>query len=465
MFRFRTCFLSVVKTCVPKTTRHYRKFARQPVRVHLSTVDQAEQTLKQYENMVSRSRSNTYTNTKHKLRQDVNATNDLTSQQTVQKSRPEKKLPDYEVCNSSSDISQVLVNEIQFTHLKDARNFIRSMLNNINSRKFRDENKLFVVEGFRIVKEALDAGITPEAIFFSRLCDIARLKSAPSGLELKELNALNELPLYKTPYKNLQMRSSLTTCPGIIGVFKRPDSLHTSLNLPLTVILDEIREPGNIGGILRTVAAVGIDHVILMKGCCDPWESKVLRAACGAHFRVKLTPKVTWDTIRNYIPEDASLLLADMCQDRDYNENVQLKDSAEIPLVKNHKSEVNENEKVGTYEIDSDGNKIFIDSMYNNEALLSQFKNVKFPLHYYDDFELSRKIFGTKLGAFLIIGGEIGISNAAKMFSYNNGGIQVAVPLANGMDSLNMSVAAGIILYEIQRQYHHYFCHEQHEEP
>lgn len=93
----------------------------------------------------------------------------------------------------------------------------RALLKNIRSRKFRDEHKLFAVEGFRIIKEALDAGLTPEAIFFTQFPLLLKLKSRSSSLGLEELNALNDLPLYKIPYKTLQAWSSLTTCPGILG--------------------------------------------------------------------------------------------------------------------------------------------------------------------------------------------------------------------------------------------------------
>lgn len=67
------------------------------------------------------------------------------------------------------------------------------------------------------MKEALNEGVTPEAIFFTRLGRVVELKSESSTLGFEELNALNNLPLYRAPYKTLQTLSSLTTCPGILG--------------------------------------------------------------------------------------------------------------------------------------------------------------------------------------------------------------------------------------------------------
>lgn len=87
----------------------------------------------------------------------------------------------------------------------------------MSSRKFREENQLFVAEGERIVKESLDVGAKPEAIFFTRLSQLVRLTGNESDFGLDELCTLNELPLYRAPYKTLQMWSALSTSPGIVG--------------------------------------------------------------------------------------------------------------------------------------------------------------------------------------------------------------------------------------------------------
>lgn len=59
-----------------------------------------------------------------------------------------------------------------------------------------------------------------------------------------------------------------------------------------TVYLDRLQDPGNLGTILRTCAAVGIKSVYLSKGCVNPWSSKVLRSAQGAHFVLDIYTQV-----------------------------------------------------------------------------------------------------------------------------------------------------------------------------
>ena len=58
--------------------------------------------------------------------------------------------------------------------------------------------------------------------------------------------------------------------------------------LPLTLICDNIRTPDNLGAVLRVAAAAGVGRILLTKGCVSPWNSKVLRAAAGTHFKVAI---------------------------------------------------------------------------------------------------------------------------------------------------------------------------------
>jgi TrmH family RNA methyltransferase len=62
------------------------------------------------------------------------------------------------------------------------------------------------------------------------------------------------------------------------------------------LILDALGDPGNLGTILRTAAAAGVEVVLLAPGCVDPYNDKALRAGMGAHFRVPVIPQ-SWDKI------------------------------------------------------------------------------------------------------------------------------------------------------------------------
>ncbi len=79
---------------------------------------------------------------------------------------------------------------------------------------------------------------------------------------------------------------------------------HRALPIPISpdflLILDGIRDPGNLGTILRTAAAAGVEAVLLAPGCADAWSPKVLRAAMGAHFHLPIQD-LSWPEIRHIL--------------------------------------------------------------------------------------------------------------------------------------------------------------------
>lgn len=75
----------------------------------------------------------------------------------------------------------------------------------VKTKKNREKNGQMLLEGFRLIKDAIQAGVMPKVIFFNRVSDILPL-SFPK-----------EVKLYKIPYRTIQLWSNLTTSPGIIG--------------------------------------------------------------------------------------------------------------------------------------------------------------------------------------------------------------------------------------------------------
>lgn len=182
----------------------------------------------------------------------------------------------------------------------------------------------------------------------------------------------------------------------------------------------------------------------------------MVRAGCGAHFRLRLIPKVAWDTLTTHVPEDAQIFLADVCRAEDLLED--LRDVEEEVKGERHASTTDREDvnsfgglSENVYELDEEGNKVLVDLSYNDPEHLELYSNVRLPTLSYDRLGLRGSGGG---GAVLVIGGETGVSNAAKKFVADNSGSKVTVPLANGMDSLNVGVASGIILYAMQRQLH-----------
>jgi TrmH family RNA methyltransferase len=148
----------------------------------------------------------------------------------------------------------------------------------------RKEGKI-VLEGARLVRDAMQQGLRPDFILATAESDSTFL--ATFGLE----------PLIVSD--EIMRDVSDTQQPqGILGVFPMPaPTLPTGASR--IVILDSIRDPGNLGTILRTSAAAGVEAVLLSPTCVDPYNPKALRGGMGAHFRVPVIES-DWERIAAY---------------------------------------------------------------------------------------------------------------------------------------------------------------------
>ena len=153
------------------------------------------------------------------------------------------------------------------------------------ARLRRSERKL-VLEGNRLIADALSRGGAPDFALYS--------------LEHADYDVIAKLqerkcPLLPVSQDVLGYVSDTQQAPGILAVFYIP---KPPLPQPATrvLILDAVREPGNMGTILRTAAAAGVELTILAPGCVDPYNSKVLRAGMSAHFRLPVV-EATWAEI------------------------------------------------------------------------------------------------------------------------------------------------------------------------
>ena len=164
--------------------------------------------------------------------------------------------------------------------------YVRSLQNKARLR--RGEGKL-ILEGDRLIRDALQSHGTPSLALYSP-------GRADYGL-VAQLQAKNceMLPVADDVLAGI---SDTRHAPGMLAVFHIPKP-----RLPKAVgralILDAVREPGNMGAILRSAAAAGVDIAILAPGCVDPYNSKVLRAGMGAHFRLPIV-EASWGEIRGY---------------------------------------------------------------------------------------------------------------------------------------------------------------------
>lgn len=158
------------------------------------------------------------------------------------------------------------------------------------ARAVRDgkDDQLIFVEGLRLCEEALQSGLTIQAVIYSE--EIARKERA--GTLLDELSKVCDL--FGEVNDSLLASVSFTKTPqGIIVLAERPASgaaqLEANESRPqLVVIMDGINNPVNVGAILRSAEAAGATGVIATAQTADPFSPKALRGAMGSAFRLPI---------------------------------------------------------------------------------------------------------------------------------------------------------------------------------
>lgn len=144
-----------------------------------------------------------------------------------------------------------------------------------SARQRRKESKI-VLEGARLIQDALAAGHIPLFMLVSPTLRDERLVTALSAKGVEALTISEAVMRHASDTEEPQ---------GALGVFPMP-RLKLPSRLGHILILDAIRDPGNLGTILRTAAAAGIDAVLLAPTCADLYNPKTLRGGMGAHFRI-----------------------------------------------------------------------------------------------------------------------------------------------------------------------------------
>jgi len=158
-------------------------------------------------------------------------------------------------------------------------------------RRGREKQGQCLVEGVRLIEDAMRVGVHPALIFFVRS---ARLQ--PGSQALLAAVEGEKVPAWELAPEVFETLSDTVTSQGVIAIL--PISrIEPNSDPTLVLVLDQVRDPGNLGTILRSAAAAGVELVMLTHGCTDPWSPKTLRAGMGAHFHLSLEAGVGWTQI------------------------------------------------------------------------------------------------------------------------------------------------------------------------
>ncbi|XP_036944267.1 rRNA methyltransferase 3A, mitochondrial [Acanthopagrus latus] len=301
------------------------------------------------------------------------------------------------------------------------------------SRTFREHQGKVLLEGRRLICDALDAGANPQIVFFST---VDRLRELP-------LDKLKRATLVKVKFEDIKIWSDLVAPQGVIAIFSRPDPSRLNFansdhSVPLSLICDNIRDPGNLGTILRCAAAAGCHNVLLTKGCVDAWEPKVLRAAMGAHFRLPIYPSLSWDEVENHLPKPVTVHVADS--------------SCDISRETNDSQVSHKPSKAGDYgwvSAKPNNKKMRYEEYGSDSDSDNEFEGLSLPRV---DTKLYHESWAQSPTA-LVVGGEThGLSVEAVQLAEKTAGHRLLIPIMPDVDSLNSAMAASILLFEGRKQ-------------
>ena len=152
-------------------------------------------------------------------------------------------------------------------------------IQSLKQTKFRKENKMFLIEGNKLVDELLPSNFKVENILVTDLW----LEKFPE--------MASRLPFYDIiSQKQMEQISCMVTAPGIIATAHTP-----SYNInpedaenEFIVALDGINDPGNLGTIIRTADWFGIKKIVCSHDCADAWQAKTIQSTMGSIFRIEI---------------------------------------------------------------------------------------------------------------------------------------------------------------------------------
>lgn len=177
--------------------------------------------------------------------------------------------------------------------------------------------------------------------------------------------------------------------------------------------------------------------LVSCSGCVDVWDSKVLRSAAGAHFRLPLTTNVGWEHMCNLVNEKTIVILADACTTPT---KLPRHLAAKLPAAL-LEAEGRGQSSSAIVEVQEDGSVLRRDDSYNDEKLLDVYRHLPLPNASYDKLDLAHSE-----NVLLIIGGEAqGLHSAAYKLAHDCKGLKViAASKDNPETQVNTNFFAGI---------------------
>ena len=165
-------------------------------------------------------------------------------------------------------------------HITSADNpLYRSVRKLVSSARERRKSQRAILDGWHLLEAYRQSHGTPERILLSaRVADSAAARQFLAGMEARRIAVLDD--------KLFDQLAPVEEPSGVLSVIEilTPQKRETHFIL----LLEDIQDPGNLGSMLRTAAAAGVDNAYLSRGCTDAWSPKALRGGMGAQFQLSL---------------------------------------------------------------------------------------------------------------------------------------------------------------------------------
>jgi RNA methyltransferase, TrmH family len=188
-------------------------------------------------------------------------------------------------------------------------------VNSLKQKKFRTEHNSFVVEGVKMLEELLQSDYEIESVYATS----SWIDNNPT------------IECVKVSEKELDQISSLKTPNEVLAVVKQKEVELMDVSTQLTIALDKIQDPGNLGTIIRTADWFGVTNIICSEDSVNVYNPKVIQATMGSFFRVN----IIYSNLNQFFSENTGLTVYGALLEGESIYSKELKSNGSVMLMGN----------------------------------------------------------------------------------------------------------------------------------